>query len=422
MRDELRERFEQALRLFDRGRADEAVPLFEECRRSDPADPNFALNLGHALAAAGDPERAAGLYRDLLNGSDMAMVCAAAWSLADLKDSRFTTAEIDRMSELAEKLNGHPQRFLLLFALGHAHEQTGEHERAFGAWREANAQAAKRRPFDGAAWNRLADSLRSTGDVSAPAKAPAGPRPVFIVGMPRSGSTLVEQILGAHSQVEATSELPFMENIARELDRMGGYAVRLPRLTPDDCTRAAAAYRQQAASLLRGSKPFFTDKWPNNFWHVPLIRALFPDAPIINVVRDPVDNAMAVFKQYFNHGNEHSFRLDWTAAWWETYLDVMSLWEDRFPGAVLHLAYRDLVSDPEVAVKRLLAHCDLPYEPEVLQFHRRDRTVMTPSAQQVRKPIHTGALDSSLPYRPFMQELMPRFEAIKEKAGTLPGL
>ena len=105
MRDELRERFEQALKRFDRGRADEAVPLLEECRRSDPADPNFALNLGHALAAAGDPERAAGLYRDLLDGDDSAMVCAAAWSLADLKDSRFTTAEIDRMNELAEKLH-----------------------------------------------------------------------------------------------------------------------------------------------------------------------------------------------------------------------------------------------------------------------------------------------------------------------------
>ncbi|MGD8347241.1 MAG: sulfotransferase, partial [Lysobacterales bacterium] len=290
------------------------------------------------------------------------------------------------------------------------------------AWREANDEVAAQRPFMQAAWRNLAHTLRSIRDVPRADSIPEGPSPVFIVGMPRSGSTLVEQILGAHSAVQATSELPFIDSIARSLDRQGGFAARLPMLGRAACTRAAASYLAQARPFLDVSAPYFTDKWPNNFWYIGLIRALFPEAPVINVMRDPLDNAIGVYRQYFNQGNEHSFRLEWTADYWEIYLDVMQFWESLFPGQVLHLSYRDLVTGPENAARRIFHHCGLPFEAETLDFHRRERTVMTPSAQQVRQPIYTSALDSSRPYRPFIEQHLPRFAAIAKKAGTLPGL
>jgi len=421
MKPELRERFQKGIRLFDLGRAEKAVAELEACRRQDRDDPQITLNLGHALAAAGDPKRAAALYRELMQSPDEQALFAAYWSLADLKGARFTSGETKRMAELAGTSRGRPGRFLLMFALGQALDRQQDHAGAFNAWREANDEVAVKRPYSQAAWSNLAHTLRSIRDVPRAASVAQGPKPVFIVGMPRSGSTLVEQLLGAHSAVQATSELPFIENIARSLDRQGGFAARLPLLSGEACARAAESYLAQARPFLDASTPYFTDKWPNNFWYIGLIRALFPDAPVINVIRDPLDNAIGVYRQYFSHGNEHSFRLEWTADYWEVYLDVMQFWESLFSGQVLHLAYRDIVTEPEMAARRIFNHCGLAFEAATLEFHRRERTVMTPSAQQVRQPIYTSALDSSRPYRPFLQDLLPRFESITKKAGTLPG-
>ena len=419
MKPGLRERFEKGIRLFDLGRAENAVTELEACRQQDRDDPQITLNLGHALAAAGDPESAAALYRELMQSPDEQALFAACWSLADLKGARFTSGETKRMTELAGTSRGRPGRFLLMFALGQALDSQQDHAGAFQAWREANDEVAESRPFSPAAWRNLADTLRSIRDVPRAASVAQGPKPVFIVGMPRSGSTLVEQILGAHSAVQATSELPFIENIARSLDRQGGFAARLPLLSGEACARAAESYLAQARPFLETPAALFTDKWPNNFWYIGLIRALFPDAPVINVIRDPVDNAIGVYRQYFSHGNEHSFRLEWTAAYWEIYLDVMQFWESLFSGQILHLAYRDLVKEPENEARRVGNYCGLPFEAETLDFHRRERTVMTPSAQQLRQPIYTTALDTSRPYRPHLQDLLPRFESIAEKAGTL---
>lgn len=417
----LQARFEQGLALFDSGRVNEAIEIFESLRESDAGNPHFALNLAHAKAAAGKADRAAALYRELMSADDPAMVCAACWSLADLKGSFFGQEEIRLMLELDKRLGAHPQRHLLKFALGRAYEQQKQYGEAFSALEAANKQVAAERPFPAAAWRQFAASIQNIDRVPEPAVAPPGPAPIFIIGMPRSGSTLVEQILAAHSAVEATSELPFIENLARAMDRAGGFARALPLMNAEHCRQGAAAYLEMVEPMLTGSPLRFTDKWPDNFWYIGLVRALFPEARIVNVIRDPMDNAMGVFKQFFSHGNTHSSRFEWITDYWEIYLDVLEYWERLFPGAILHLGYTELAREPAPTIRMLLKYCGLEFEDGVLRFHETERAVMTPSGQQVRQPIHTKALGSSDPYLPFLEEWLPRFERIRTRAERLMG-
>ena len=420
MPDDIQNQFREGLSLFDRGRVPEAVELLETCHAAEPGNPHFALNLGHALGAAGDAKRAAQLYRALLDSAEPGMPFAACWSLADLKGYRFSNDEIRRMQAWASANDDQEQRYLLLFALGHALEQKGDYEQAFDAFRQANRQVAQQRPYPGEAWSRLAKSIEGIGNVPGH-RGTDGPLPVFVVGMPRSGSTLLEQIIGAHSRAEAIGEVPFIENMARSLDRQGGFANTLPRLQPQHCAAGASGYREQARAMLRGDPDRLVDKWPDNFWYLGLVYAMFPAAPVINILRDPLDNALAVYKQFFSRGNEFSSDLDWTAHYWECYLDVVQHWESLFPGKVLHLRYRDLVRDPEGASRRVLEHCGLEFEPGVLEFHSKAGAVMTPSGQQVRRPIYASALGSADPYRPYLDEILPRFERITERANRFAG-
>ena len=418
---ERRWRIEHGRALFETGRADEAVPVLESCRSGAGPDPELELTLGHAASAAGDQDKAVDCYRALLESDDAALRHVGWWSLADLKGYRFTPGDRDAMrQQLATASGPESQRYLLDFALGRALEQAGEHDAAFAAWERANREVARLRPWPGPAWRRLAASLETIRELPCAERAIDGPQPLFIVGMPRSGSTLVEQILASHSHVTATSELPFIENLARSLDAHGGFAHALPRLSAGECNRAATAYLEQVQPYLRQRSELFTDKWPDNFWWLGLIGACFPAAPVINVIRDPLDNAVGAFKQYFSRGNEHSSRPDWIADYWDIYLDVMQHWETVLPGRVLHLRYADLVSEPEATIRRLLERCGLAFEDDVLEFHAAGRAVMTPSGHQVRQPIHRGALDSSRPYRDRLAPYLERFERLRERVAALP--
>lgn len=419
MSRDVQQGFREGLALFDRGRVAEAIEIFERCRKEQPDNPHIALNLGHALAAAGDSKRAIGLYRELSDAKDAGMAFAAYWSLADLKGYRFAAEEVQRMQGLADGNPTHPQRYLLMFALGHAYEQQGAFKEALDAFDQANGQLAGERPYPGEAWRRLAESIRTIPRLPVHPESAVKPVPVFIVGMPRSGSTLLEQIIGAHSRAQAVGELPYLENLARSLDQQGGFANTLPRLDAEHCKRGAAAYLRQVEPLLDGSPAVVVDKWPDNFWYVGLIRALFPAAPIINILRDPLDNALGVYKQFFSRGNEHAARLDWIADYWTCYLDVMRHWDALLPGEILHLRYRDLVQSPEDSIRRVLDYCGLDFEEDVLRFHEHTGAVMTPSGQQVRQGINTRAIRSADPYRPHVSEFLPRFDALARQWGQV---
>jgi len=413
-------RLGKGLAQFDAGRVAAAIATLESCDSADHEDPQLDLVLGHAYSAAGRIDEAIARYRKLTGNAADEVADAGYWSLADLKGYAFGDQEIADMQQRARKSDrGRRRRFLLMFALGRAMEQGGRYTEAFEALREGNEELAVSRPYDARGYRALADSLLALRDIPEYESVASVPRPLFIVGMPRSGSTLVEHILASHSQVEAVGELPFIENMARALDCQGGFARALEQLSAEQCREGAQTYIGQVRPFLNGKRQAFVDKWPDNFWYIGLIRALFPEARIINVVRDPLDNAMGVYKQYFHSGNPHSSRIEWIADYWEIYLAVMAHWEWLLPGTLLHFSYERLISEPQARIRSLLAYCGLEFEEQVLRFHESERVVMTPSGSQVRQPLYRTAIGSSKPYQAQLARFLPRFEKIREAADRL---
>ena len=317
---------------------------------------------------------------------------------------------------------GSPFRGLMLFALAAAWEQKENYEAAFMAMSEANLIFAAQRPFRGDLFGQMVKSMCETVREPAALPPPDGPTPIFIVGMPRSGTTLVEQILASHSQVEATDELPFLNRIGLELEQGGGYAQAL--LDMDEATqqKLAEEYLARSARYRREGAPYFIDKLPHNFLHVGLIKALFPNAKIINVIRDPLDNAIGVFKMYFSEGAEYSFSMDGIIFYWQGYITLMKHWDEVYPGAVKHLGYEELARDPDAKIEELLAYCELPVEDECFRFYESDRPVLTPSAGQVRNPISTKSIGSGQRYQKYIKTSIPALAEIKIKSREVFGI
>jgi hypothetical protein len=424
--DNLDHRYKLGLHCFKVGQVERAESLFRSLAAAGYADPLLDLNLGHALKALGRSGEAAACYKRLVDGFDDTHAAFGYWSLADLKDYRFDDAETVLLRGRSQVTAAAPgYRALMLFALACAREQQGNYEQAFMAMSEANLILAEHRPFRADLYGQLVTSL--TSEVTAPAAFPEtpefnGPTPIFIVGMPRSGTTLVEQILAAHSRVEATDELPFLERIGLELEHLGGYAKNLAALDAGQRQRYAAGYLAAVAPYRPLQRDFFVDKNPTNFLHVGLIKALFPQARIINVVRDPLDNAMSVFKQYFHRGNEFSYSLKGIIYYWQGYVTLMKHWEELYPGAVLHLGYESLVQDPEQQITALLDYCGLPAEPACFRFYESGRPVLTPSASQVRNPMTSRSIGSGLKYESYLKTSIPALAEIKRKTREVLGV
>ena len=236
--------------------------------------------------------------------------------------------------------------------------------------------------------------------------------PIFIVGLPRSGSTLVEQILASHSLVEGTMELPNVLNLVREFDDLSpardGYPESVRTAAASQLRTLGNRYVEETAPL-RVGRPRFTDKLPNNFSHIGLIHAILPQATVIDARRHPMDSCLSTFKQHFAEGQTFSYDLDDLGRYYRCYLALMDHWDAVLPGKVLHLQYEDLVREPETNIRRLLEHCRLPFEPACLAFHQTRRSVRTASAEQVRQPIYTSGVGY---WHHFARELEPLRHAL----------
>ena len=409
-------RYRLALKCLKVGDAARAEGLLRQCLEEGLEEPLLQVNLGHALKALGRTGEAAEMYRETARGFDDVSAAIASWSLADLKDYRFTEQEavlLQGRTQITEAAPGY--RALMLFALAIAREQQNRTEQAFTAMSEANLILAELRPFRAEQYYQLVQSLVREVREPAPPIGYDGPTPVFVVGMPRSGTTLVEQILASHSDVEATDELPFLERFGLGLEEAGGYAKALARFTPEQQRNFAARYLEQVAPYRARGLGHFIDKNPSNFLHVGLIKAIFPNAKIINVVRDTLDNAMSVFKQYFNRGNDFSYSLQGIIYYWQGYITLMRHWEQLYPGEILHLGYESLVREPEAKIRELLDYCKLPEEAACFRFWESDRPVLTPSASQVRNPISAASIGSGLKYQPFIKPRIPALAEITRK-------
>ena len=395
------------------GHFDVALQLYEELQTLAPQDPIVSLTQGHALKTVGRQEDAVAAYRRAYGSRpDFG---DAFWSLANLKTYRFSDREIDQMraAEAAPQTTAF-DRYSLCFALGKALEDRGEYAPSFGYYERGNAlkreelnYSADRMHADLAAQleHCRRDLFAARRGVGAPA-----PDPIFIVGLPRAGSTLLEQILASHSQVDGTMELPNILALAhrldgrRRVDEVSPYPANLAELSSVELREFGETYLRETAIYRKGA-PFFVDKMPNNFRHIGLIHLILPNARIIDARRDPMACCFSGFKQLFGEGQDFTYGLEDVGRYYRDYVELMRHWDDVLPGRVLRVSYEDVVEDLEVQVRRLLDHCGLPFEQACVNFHETERAVRTASSEQVRQPIFQGGLDQWQNFEAYLDPL-----------------
>jgi tetratricopeptide (TPR) repeat protein len=391
-------------------RQSEALEAYDHALRIDANQIRVLLSRGHVLKTLGRRADAEAAYlRCLELQPDFG---EAYYSLADMKNYAFSDGEVAAMQGLLQRLpsagNAQSQ---VNFALGRALEQRGQYPQAFAHYATGNVTRRRSAPFDAAAFEqkcrRVADTFSAQFLQMRLASGIADASPIFIVGLPRSGSTLVEQVLASHSCIEGTMELPHILRFVRELDHQQGGSDTYPEsvvgLSREQIARLGTRFIDETR-IYRSGRPRFIDKMPNNFSHIGLIQLILPNATIIDVRRHPMDACFSAYKQHFAQGQSFTYDLEDLGRYYRCYLELMDHWDRILPGKVFHLAYEDLVRDTEPWVRKLIAHCGLQFEPACLRFHENRRAVRTASSEQVRVPMY----DSSIGYwRNFEAELEP---------------
>jgi len=404
-------RYRAGTAAYKTGRLDSAEQHFRRCAQIRPDVAASYLQLGHICRALRDFDGSAESYVAYLSRSDREKA-NGYWSLADLRNFTFSKGMIREMRGYLNTCpEVGPEASLMHFALAIAAEQSEDYDLALQHFRSANDIQARLRPFRAEAYRGLLQGLIEI-DLPPVAAAPdVSRRPIFIVGLPRAGTTLVEQILAAHSRVTATDELPFIERIAFEMERGGGYGKRLVALTENERNRYREYYQEEAGRYVGSESLHFIDKNPNNFMHVGLIRSLFPEALIVNVRRDLRDNAISIYRQFFSVGHDYSAGFADIQTYFEGYQRIMTHWLALYPDAIRVQDYEDLVTSPEEQIAELLAFCQLESEPGCFEFYRSKQAVMTPSASQVSQPMYTSSIDR---WRHYEEPLRHEFERLLE--------
>jgi len=393
----LAHRVNRASVLSMAGRFDAAHAEFRDVLKVAPDSAPILTNYGHSLRYGGKGAEATEVYLKAIVADPTA---GEAWfSLANLKTFRFSDEQIEAMrARLAALAKPGPDRFHLAFALGKALEDSESWDESFAAYAIGNDIKCRTSGYDRNGMTARVDAaIDACGPELFDGRGHASDEPIFIVGLPRAGSTLLEQILASHSTVEATSELPFIGQIARDLSAKrkktdaGSYPAVLRELSGDRREELGQLYLDRAA-IYRTGAPRFIDKLPNNFMHIALIRTILPKATIVDARREPMAACFANFKQLFAQGQEFTYSLEDIGNYYADYLRLMDHWHSILPGGVLTVHYEDVVADLETQVRALLAFCKLDFEEACLRFHEQERAVRTASSEQVRQPIYKDAL------------------------------
>ena len=388
-----------------------ARDVYQSLLSTHPGQPKAWMSLGHVLKTLGQREEGVSAYRQAIE--QMPTLGEAWWSLANLKMVRFTEADIAAMEQGLEEAQSDEDRFHLHFALGKACEDRRQYQSAFRHWTQGNG--LRRKSIDYNTQEVHDDCARGIAffDASVLAAIDGHPSsdPIFVVGMPRSGSTLVEQILASHSQVEGTTELPDMMEIAARLARRAretgvGYPEILSRLSRDERVALGREYLDRTRIHRKTGRPYFIDKMPNNWANVGLIRTILPSAHIIDTRRHPAGNCLSMWKQHFARGQGFSYDLSDLARYYRDYTQYMEHFSRVEPNLMYRIIYERLVSNSEVEIRGLLDFIGLPFEPACLSFWKNDRAVRTPSSEQVRQPIFTDAIDHWRNFEPWLNPLL----------------
>jgi len=390
-----------------------AIDIYDALLRQFPDHARVWLSYGHALKTAGRQQAAINAYRRCiaLDGS----FGDAYWSLANLKTFRFEPADVDAMrAQLARTDLADEHREHFEFALAKSLEDDSQYEQSFVHYRAGNRLRRQSNPYS--AEDNHVRTRRAIEVYTEPffeQRAGVGAEaadPIFIVGLPRAGSTLLEQILSSHSLVEGTMELPELTTMTRALRRQAGpnaasYHDAVALLDADQLRELGERYLERTRIHRKTTAPFFIDKMPNNFAHVGLIRLMLPNARIIDARRHPMACCFSAFKQYFALGQTFTYDLDDLGRYYRDYLALMAHFDAVQPSQVHRVSYERMVDDFEAQVRRLLDYCGLPFEDACLRFFENDRAVRTASSEQVRQPIFREGLDHWRHFEPWLQPL-----------------
>ena len=458
-------RYNYAVLLHRRNESPEALVQIEKCLDSDPNSPSFRNLAAVILSRIGDYERSSTIYARLLDeypqnakvwlsyghvlkteGRQDDCVAAyresinlnpafgeAYWSLANLKTFRFSEADLAAMADqLADPELGEENRWHLHFALGKAAEDANDYALSFENYAEGNALYRATNAYDADSNTDRVRRLKSDFNVEFFAAREGwgsdSRDPIFILGMPRSGSTLLEQILACHSRVEGTMELPIVLNIAKSLreeagdDDAAAYAPILAAKSEGDVRELGELLINQAALYRKTGRPFFIDKMPNNFLHTGLIHLILPNARIIDARRHPLGCCFSNFKQYYARGQNFSYSLEDVGRFYREYVDLMAHFDAVLPGRVHRVFYEDTVADTERVVRDLLDYCGLDFEEACLRFFESKRPVRTASSEQVRQPIYSSGVEQWRNYDSWLGPLKAELGPVLEAYPDIPAI
>ncbi len=402
-----------AIESLQAGDFDTALAMFDKVLEKLPNDPSTLTSRGHVLKTSGNQKEAITSYRLAYRAKpDHA---DAYYSLANLKTYQFNDEEVAAMrTHESQKGTLYRDRIHFCFALGKAYEDRRDYEKSFLFYENGNrlkcAQSGYTAETMGEELKAQIATCTSAFFENSKGHGCQAPDPIFIVGLPRAGSTLLEQILASHSQVDGTLELPNILTLSHNLRgrSLAGSGSQYPKimseLTHEQLCKFGEAYIQDTQFHRQGA-PFFTDKMPNNFRHIGLIHSILPNAKIIDARRHPMSCCFSGFKQLFAEGQEFTYSLDNIGRYYKGYVDLMDHWDRVLPGKVLRVQYEDVVDDLEAQVRRILKHCHLPFEQSCIDFYKTKREVRTASSEQVREPINTRGLAQWENYEPYLGEL-----------------
>ncbi len=400
-----------------------AIKAFEVALDRQPDNGGALAGLGHALKTIGRQEESIDRYRDCIQRYPN--FGEAWWSLANLKTFRFSDEEVGVMEQHVDNEQLIDEtRVNMNYALGKAYEDRGDYDNAFLRYNSGARLRRKHESYDPVHTETVHDRIIEAITPELLAKhADSGdpsPDPIFIVGLPRSGSTLIEQILASHSMVDGTFELPDLPRVVRTINSWQvqgkGYPDALPELDPVHFQELGEQYIE-ATRRWRGDAERFTDKMPNNFSMVGLLALILPNARVVNARRHPLDSCMGSYKQLFYKGQTFTYDLVELGEYYLEYQRMMDHWHELLPGRVLDVHYEDMVADQENQTRRLIEHCRLPWEDCCLRFYETDRAVNTASSEQVRQPIYSRSINS---WRRFESHLGPLIEVLEPLLQNLP--
>ena len=390
-----------------------AISTFESVLHNNPNHCATHLTLGHALKTMGRVEDAIKAYRKSYQiKPDFG---DAFWSLANLKTYRFSADERRQMREQeASPTTAIDDKIHFCFALGKNLEDSEHFDEAFSFYYRGNKLKSEQDRYDRQSLELSLNSQKNNFDAAFFERnrqaGCASPDPIFIVGLPRAGSTLLEQILSSHSQVDGTMELANIIGLAHSLNGRQviqdtpRYPGVLNDISADELTKMGELYIEETQHHRQGAM-FFIDKMPNNFRHIALIHLMLPNAKIIDARRNAMSCCFSGFKQLFGEGQQFSYDLDDIGHYYRSYVEIMDHWDKALPGKILRVQYEDVVADLETQVRRILDYCGLPFEQACIDFHSNKRAVRTPSSEQVRRPIYQSGLEQWRNYETHLKPL-----------------